>query len=60
MGIVSHLREANAIGFPLDNLVIIALGLVTCKIMLSSSLKQDAIVQNMAHLKEEVTSIINE
>ncbi len=60
MGVVSHLREANAIGFPIDNLFIIALGLITCKIMLSSSLKQDEIVQNMSHLKEEVTSIINE
>ena len=60
MGLVSHLHETNSIGFPIDNIVIIVLGLITCKIMISSSLKQDEIITNMAHLKEEVTSIINE
>jgi hypothetical protein len=60
MGVVSHLRGTSTIGFPEDNLVIIVLGLITCKIMISSSLKQDEIVKNMSHLKEEVTSIINE
>ncbi len=54
MALVSYLRSKNSISFPLDNAIIILIGLVTCKIMLKNSLPQEQIIQNMLHLKKEV------
>lgn len=60
MGTVSYLRGNNIIGFPLDNLLIVIIGIVTCKIMLKNSLPQDQVAKNMLHLREEVESIIKD
>lgn len=59
MTLVSYLRGVRQIGFPLDNGIIIAIGLITCKIMLMKSLGQAQIIQNMRHLKQEVENSMN-
>jgi len=57
MTFVSHLRGTNNIGFPLDNVIIIVIGLITCKIMLMKSLPNEQIIQNVQHLKQDELNI---
>jgi amino acid transporter len=59
MALVSYLRSKNNISFPLDNAIVILIGLITCKIMLKNSLPQEQIIQNVQHLKKEVDGFIN-
>ncbi|MCC2624849.1 MAG: family permease [Burkholderiales bacterium] len=59
MALVSYLRSINSLSFPVDNAIIILIGLITCKIMLANSLPNEQIAQNMQHLKKEVDSFID-
>ncbi|MCE3268175.1 MAG: hypothetical protein K0R49_427, partial [Burkholderiales bacterium] len=58
MTLVSYLRGTKQIGFPLDNIFIIIIGLFTCKIMLFNSLSTQQIAYNANNLKQEVDNLL--
>ena len=60
MTLVSYLREHKQISFPFDNVVIIIIGFITCKIMLHNSLSEKDMVHSMQRFKEEIESVIKE
>lgn len=55
--LISYLRTIGTVEFPLDNLFVVVIGLITCKVMLMQSSPTEQIIQNMIALKQEIKSI---
>jgi amino acid transporter len=60
MTLVSYLREHKQISFPFDNVVIVIIGFITCKIMLHKSLSEEDMVLSVQRFKEEIESVVRE
>jgi amino acid transporter len=54
MTLVSYLRLGDHISFPLDNVFIVVIGFIACRIMLMKSLTKEQITQNVIHAKQEI------
>jgi amino acid transporter len=52
--LISYLHNQKALSFPLDNLLVILLSLICCKILIINRLPHEEIKKNLEHLKLEL------
>lgn len=54
LAIISYLRVNAKINFPLDNVLVVILGFIFCRLMLNNQLSKEEIATNLKRLNQEV------